>query len=187
MRLDVLEVLLRLKPKLVGARLVLEHAGHDQPGRTRWSRWPARPARSWEIDGARAVPHVPVDVQALGFGFLRVLGLTKMLGPMGSGALWARRELLEAMPPFLSGGEMIREVHLRRSDFNDIPWKFEAGTPAVGDAIGLGVAAEYLTTLGMDAVREHERARVTYALETLPGRCPTSRSTGRWTRRCAAA
>ena len=67
-----------------------------------------------------------------------------LLAPMGSGALWARRELLEAMPPFLSGGEMIREVHLRRSDFNEIPWKFEAGTPAVGDAIGLGVAAEYL-------------------------------------------
>ena len=61
---------------------------------------------------------------------------------MGSGALWARRELLEAMPPFLAGGEMIREVHLRRCDFNEIPWKFEAGTPAVGDAIGLGVAAD---------------------------------------------
>jgi cysteine desulfurase/selenocysteine lyase len=76
------------------------------------------------------------------------------------------------MPPFLSGGEMIREVHLRRSEFNEIPWKFEAGTPAVGDAIGLGVAAEYLTSIGMDAVREHERELVAYALEMLPRDVP---------------
>jgi cysteine desulfurase/selenocysteine lyase len=95
-----------------------------------------------------------------------------MLAPMGSGALWARRELLEAMPPFLSGGEMIREVHLRRSDFNDIPWKFEAGTPAVGDAIGMGVAADYLGEIGMDAVREHERDLVAYALDVLPRQVP---------------
>ena len=102
---------------------------------------------------------------------------------MGSGALWARRELLEAMPPFLAGGEMIREVHLRRSDFNEIPWKFEAGTPAVGDAIGLGVAAEYLTALGMDAVREHERELVAYALETLPREVPGHRAVrADWTR-----
>ncbi len=73
-----------------------------------------------------------------------------MLGPTGSGALWARRELLEAMPPFLAGGDMIREVHLRRSDWNDVPWKFEAGTPDIAAAIGLGVAAEYLMDLGMD-------------------------------------
>jgi len=91
---------------------------------------------------------------------------------MGSGALWARRELLEAMPPFLSGGEMIREVHLRRSDFNDIPWKFEAGTPAVGDAIGLGIAADYLSAIGMAAVREHERDLVAYGLETLRAKVP---------------
>ena len=95
------------------------------------------------VDGAQAVPHMPVDVQALGADFYAFSG-HKMLGPMGSGALWARRELLEAMPPFLAGGEMIREVHLRRSDFNDIPWKFEAGTPDVRRAIGLGVAADYL-------------------------------------------
>jgi cysteine desulfurase/selenocysteine lyase len=86
---------------------------------------------------------------------------------MGSGALWARRELLEAMPPFLAGGEMIREVHLRRSEFNAVPWKFEAGTPAVADAIGLGAAADYLMDLGMDAVREHERDLVAYALDSL--------------------
>ena len=91
---------------------------------------------------------------------------------MGSGALWARRELLEAMPPFLAGGEMIREVHLRRSEWNDIPWKFEAGTPAVGDAIGLGVAADYLRAIGMDAVRDHERELVAYALDALRSEVP---------------
>jgi cysteine desulfurase/selenocysteine lyase len=95
-----------------------------------------------------------------------------MLGPTGSGALWARRELLEAMPPFMAGGDMIREVHLRRSEWNDIPWKFEAGTPAVADAIGLGVAAGYLMGIGMDAVREHERDLVAYALEILPREVP---------------
>ena len=94
----------------------------------------------------------------------------KMLAPLGSGALWARRELLEAMPPFLAGGEMIREVHLRRSDFNDIPWKFEAGTPAVAAAIGLGVAADYLRELGMERVAAHEQELVAYALETLPAK-----------------
>jgi cysteine desulfurase/selenocysteine lyase len=90
-----------------------------------------------------------------------------MLGPLGSGALWARRELLEAMPPFLSGGEMIREVHLRRSEWNDIPWKFEAGTPDIAAAIGFGAAAEYLMRLGMDHVREHEMQLLTYALVEL--------------------
>jgi cysteine desulfurase/selenocysteine lyase len=77
------------------------------------------------------------------------------------------------MPPFLAGGEMIREVHLRRSEFNEIPWKFEAGTPAVADAVGLGVAAEYLMGLGMDRVREHEKDLVAYALEVLPRELPT--------------
>jgi cysteine desulfurase/selenocysteine lyase len=124
------------------------------------------------IDGAQAVPHVPVDVQALGCDFYAFSG-HKMLAPMGSGALWARRELLEAMPPFLAGGEMIREVHLRRSEFNEIPWKFEAGTPAVADAVGLGVAAEYLMELGMDGVREHEKDLVAYALEVLPRQVPS--------------
>jgi cysteine desulfurase/selenocysteine lyase len=123
------------------------------------------------VDGAQAVPHVPVDVQALGADFYAFSG-HKMLAPMGSGALWARRELLEAMPPFLAGGDMIREVHLRRSEFNDIPYKFEAGTPAVADAIGLGAAAEYLMDIGMDAVREHERELVAYALEVLPREVP---------------
>src|SRR4029078_4063210 len=99
-------------------------------------------------------PPSRVDAQHLGAHFYAFSG-HKMLAPMGSGALWARRDLLEAMPPFLAGGEMIREVHLRRSDWNDIPWKFEAGTPAVGGAIGAGGAAGYLGGVGRGAGRAH--------------------------------
>jgi cysteine desulfurase / selenocysteine lyase len=170
LRLDVLDVLLRLKPKLVAFTHVSNTLGTINPVREMVAM--AHEAGALVlVDGAQAVPHVPVDVQELGADFYAFSG-HKMLGPMGSGALWARRELLEAMPPFLAGGEMIREVHLRRSDFNDIPWKFEAGTPAVADAIGLGVAAEYLGELGMSAVRDHERELVAYALDVLPRSVP---------------
>ena len=170
LRLDVLEVLLRLKPKLVAFTHVSNTLGTINPVREIVEMAHAAGALVL-VDGAQAVPHLPVDVQALGADFYAFSG-HKMLAPMGSGALWARRELLEAMPPFLAGGEMIREVHLRRSDFNEIPWKFEAGTPAVGDAIGLGVAADYLIDIGMDAVRAHERELVAYALEVLPREVP---------------
>jgi cysteine desulfurase/selenocysteine lyase len=87
--------------------------------------------------------------------------------------LWARRELLEAMPPFMAGGEMIREVHLRRSEWNEVPWKFEAGTPDIAAAIGLGAAAEYLMDLGMGRVREHEMELLTYALVALQRELPS--------------
>jgi cysteine desulfurase / selenocysteine lyase len=170
LRLEVFEVLLKLHPKLVAFTHVSNTLGTINPVREMVEMAHAAGALVL-VDGAQAVPHVPVDVQELGADFYAFSG-HKMLGPMGSGALWARRELLEAMPPFLAGGEMIREVHLRRSDWNDIPWKFEAGTPAVGDAIGLGVAADYLAEIGMDAVREHERELVAYALEQLPARVP---------------
>ena len=123
------------------------------------------------IDGAQAVPHVPVDVAAIGADFYAFSG-HKMLGPTGSGALWARRELLEQMPPFMAGGDMIREVHLRRSEWNDIPWKFEAGTPDIAAGIGLGAAAEYLMALGMDRVRDHEAELLGYALPRLLTRVP---------------
>ena len=166
LRLDVLEILLKLRPKLVAFTHVSNTLGTITPVREIVELAHAAGALVL-VDGAQAVPHLPVDVEALGVDFYAFSG-HKMLGPMGSGALWARRELLEAMPPFLAGGEMIREVHLRRSSWNDIPWKFEAGTPAVADAIGLGVAADYLAELGMDAVRAHERELVVHALETLP-------------------
>ncbi len=99
------------------------------------------------IDGAQGVPHGPVDVQDIGADFYVFSG-HKALGPTGSGVLWARQELLEAMPPFMGGGEMIREVHLRHTTFNDVPWKFEAGTPDIAAAIGLGAALEYLSGAG---------------------------------------
>ncbi|MFL5750757.1 MAG: cysteine desulfurase [Chloroflexota bacterium] len=170
LRLDVYEVLLKLKPKLVAFTHVSNTLGTINPVREMVEMAHAVGALVL-IDGAQAVPHVPVDVQELGADFYAFSG-HKMLAPMGSGALWARRELLEAMPPFLAGGEMIREVHLRRSEWNDIPWKFEAGTPAVADAIGLGVAAEYLRNVGMANVREHEKELVTYALVSLSSRVP---------------
>ena len=170
LRLDVFEVLLRLKPKLVAFTHVSNTLGTINPVREMTEMAHAAGALVL-VDGAQAVPHVPVDVQDIGCDFYAFSG-HKMLAPMGSGALWARKELLEAMPPFLAGGEMIREVHLRRSEFNEVPWKFEAGTPAVADAIGLGVAADYLMDIGMDAVRDHERALVEYALDVLPREVP---------------
>ncbi|HET6964508.1 MAG TPA: cysteine desulfurase [Acidimicrobiales bacterium] len=118
------------------------------------------------VDGAQQAPHMAVDVSALGCDFFGLTG-HKMLGPTGIGALWARAELLEAMPPFMCGGEMIRDVRLDGFSTNDVPWKFEAGTPPIAEAVGLSAAVRYLEALGMDAVREHERALTAYALDAL--------------------
>jgi cysteine desulfurase/selenocysteine lyase len=165
LRLDVYDVLLRLKPKLVAFTHVSNTLGTINPVAEMTAAAHAAGALVL-VDGAQAVPHLPVDVQAIGCDFYAFSG-HKMLGPTGSGALWARRELLEAMPPFLAGGEMIREVHLRRSDWNAIPWKFEAGTPDIAAEIGLGAAAEYLMALGMVNAAEHEHRLVAYALARL--------------------
>ena len=108
------------------------------------------------VDAAQAVPHLPVDVQAWDADFVGFTG-HKMLGPSGIGGLWARAELLEAMPPFLGGGEMIREVTTTGFTTNDLPWKFEAGTPPIVEAVGLGAAVDYLEAIGLDAVRAHEK------------------------------
>ena len=170
LRLDVFEVLLRLKPKLVGFTHVSNTLGTINPVREMVEMAHAAGALVL-VDGAQAVPHLPVDVQEIGADFYVFSG-HKMLGPTGSGVLWGRRELLDAMPPFMAGGDMIREVKLRRSEFNDVPWKFEAGTPDISAAIGLGVAADYLRELGMDRVRAHERELVAYALETLRREVP---------------
>lgn len=118
------------------------------------------------VDGAQLVPHVGVDVTALDIDFLAFSG-HKMLGPTASGALYAKREHLEAMDPFLGGGEMIREVYEDRSTWNDVPQKFEAGTMNISQQVALGAAISYLEALGMDAVRAHERELVTYALPAL--------------------
>lgn len=118
------------------------------------------------VDGAQSVPHMPVDVRLLGCDFLAFSG-HKMCGPTGIGVLWGRRELLEAMPPFHGGGEMIERVELERSTYKPPPHKFEAGTPNIADAIALGVAADYLRTIGLDAIRAHEKSLVRYALAQL--------------------
>jgi len=118
------------------------------------------------VDGAQSVPHLPVDVQALDVDFLAFSG-HKMAGPMGSGVLYGKEILLDAMPPYMGGGSMIRKVTLERSTFADLPAKFEAGTPSVGDAIGLGVAVDYLQSLGMERVRAHELEMLEYAIGRL--------------------
>jgi cysteine desulfurase/selenocysteine lyase len=118
------------------------------------------------VDGAQSVPHIPVDVREIGADFLAFSG-HKMLGPTGIGALWSRKEILRAMPPFLGGGDMIKSVHLRESEWNDIPHKFEAGTPNMAHAIGFGAAIDYLNELGMTSVQAHEQAIAAYALERL--------------------
>jgi cysteine desulfurase/selenocysteine lyase len=118
------------------------------------------------VDAAQSVPHLGVKVGDLHCDFL-AFSAHKMMGPTGIGALWAPRELLEAMPPFLGGGEMIAQVFLDRATYNEIPWKFEAGTPNIADAIGWGVAIDYLDAVGMAAVRAHEIELTEYALERL--------------------
>lgn len=118
------------------------------------------------IDGAQSVPHMKVDLSTMGCDFFAFSG-HKMLGPTGVGVLWAKKELLEQMAPFHGGGDMIREVHKYETTWNDLPYKFEAGTPNIADVIGFAAAIDYLTNLGMDYVRAHEIEITKYALEQL--------------------
>ena len=118
------------------------------------------------VDAAQSVPHQPVDVQDLKADFLAFSG-HKMCGPTGIGILYGRKDLLETMPPFQGGGDMIRRVHLRSFSTNEIPYKFEAGTPAIAEAIGLGAAIGYLKKIGMEAIARHERQMISYAIERL--------------------
>ena len=118
------------------------------------------------VDGAQSVPHMAVDVQALGADFL-AFSSHKMLGPLGIGVLWGRYELLDAMDPFMGGGDMILTVSMDRSTWADVPAKFEAGTPSVADTVAFGVAIDYLSNLGMDAIRAHELELTTYAMRRL--------------------
>ena len=121
------------------------------------------------VDGSQYVPHLPTDVTDLGCDLLAFTG-HKMCGPTGIGVLWGREELLDSMPAFLGGGEMITDVRLDGWKPNVLPWKFEAGTPPIAEAVGLGAAVDYLTAMGMDAVRRHEVELTTYALSTLAER-----------------
>ena len=116
------------------------------------------------IDGAQAVPHMKVDLEELGCDFFAFSG-HKMLGPTGIGVLWVRKSVLETMSPFHGGGDMIREVHKYETTWNDLPYKFEAGTPNIADVVGFGAAIDYLTKIGMDNIREHEIELTKYAIE----------------------
>jgi cysteine desulfurase/selenocysteine lyase len=118
------------------------------------------------VDGAQSVPHMHTDVQDLGADFLAFSG-HKMCGPTGIGVLWGRRALLEAMPPFMGGGSMIKTVTLEQSTYADVPTRFEAGTPAIGEAIALGEAADYLYKMGMEKIHQYEYDLVSYAMEAL--------------------
>ena len=120
------------------------------------------------LDGSQAVVHRRVDVQTLGADFYAFTG-HKLYGPTGIGVLWAQRELLEAMPPFLGGGEMIASVSFEKSTWAEVPHKFEAGTPAILEAIGLAAAIEYVESIGYDAIAAHERALTDHALARLAG------------------
>ena len=118
------------------------------------------------VDAAQSVPHMPSDVQAMDCDFL-AFSAHKMCGPTGIGVLYGRRELLEAMPPFLGGGDMIRRVTFEGFLPNELPWKFEAGTPRIAEAIGLGAAIDYLSALGLENIHAHEQAITAYAVESL--------------------
>jgi cysteine desulfurase/selenocysteine lyase len=166
-RLDLSNVddLITERTKVVSLVLVSNTLGTLNPV-------PAIAARAHEVgalvvvDGCQAVPQMPVDVTALGADFLAFTG-HKMLGPTGIGGLWGRREVLEQLPPFLGGGEMIETVRMTGSTYAPLPYKFEAGTMPIAQAVGLGAAVDYLTGIGMDAIAAHEREITAYALERL--------------------
>jgi len=165
LRQDQFAELLQRGPKLVAFNLVSNAMGTINPAREMAAA--ARKAGATVlIDGAQSTPHQPVDVRALGCDFYAFSG-HKMLGPTGAGILYGRRELLEAMPPFMGGGDMIKTVSTERTTYHDLPWKFEAGTQAIAEVIGLGAAVDYLSGLGMEAVRAHELETTEYAYEAL--------------------
>jgi cysteine desulfurase/selenocysteine lyase len=165
LRQDQFRRLLERSPKLVAFGQVSNALGTINPAREMVAAAKAAGATVL-VDGAQGAPHQGVDVRALGCDFYAFSG-HKMLGPTGAGILYGRRELLEAMDPFMSGGDMIKAVRLEGTTYHDLPWKFEAGTQAIAEVIGLGAAVDYLTGLGMDAIRSHEREITEYAYEAL--------------------
>lgn len=157
--------LLRLEPRLVAFTHMSNVLGTINPAQE-MIELAQRSGAIVLIDGAQSVPHFPVDVQALDMDFLVFSG-HKMCGPTGVGVLYGRKDLLENMPPFLGGGDMIKKVSLRSFTPNTIPYKYEAGTPAIAEAIGLGAAIDYLKHVGLDAIADHEQVIVGYAIERL--------------------
>ena len=166
LRLDGLDEIAHAgRIKVVAANLVSNTLGTINPI-DRLTAWAHEQGAIMVVDAAQAVPHRRVDVQALGCDFL---GFTshKLCGPTGAGALYGRRDLLERMSPFEMGGEMIRKVSIEETTWNDLPYKFEAGTPAFVEAYGMGVAIDYIGEIGLEAIEEHEQALATLAIERL--------------------
>jgi cysteine desulfurase/selenocysteine lyase len=163
--LETYHVLLARKPKLVSFTHMSNVLGTINPAKE-IIRLAHDAGAITLVDGAQSVPHLKVDVQELDADFL-AFSAHKMCGPTGIGALYGKAELLESMPPFLGGGDMIKEVKLRSFRANALPHKFEAGTPAIAEAVGFGAAVDYLSSLGMDAIAAHEHEITEYALERL--------------------
>ena len=151
--------------KVVANNLVSNTLGTINPVET-LAAWAHEQGAIMVVDAAQAAPHRVVDVQALGADFVAISS-HKLCGPSGIGALWGRRELLESMSPFNLGGEMIRSVGLDKTTFNELPYKFEAGTPAIAEAVGFGAAIDYVTGIGLDAIERHEHALVEQAIAAL--------------------
>src|SRR5438270_2760601 len=165
LRMDQFRELLERHPKLVAFSHVSNALGTINPVEEMVAD-AKKAGATVLVDGAQGAPHHGVDVRALGCDFYAFSG-HKMLGPTGAGVLYGRRELLERMQPFMAGGDMIKTVSTERTVYHDLPWKFEAGTQAIGEVIGLGAAVDYLNGLGMENVREHEREITDYAYEAL--------------------
>jgi cysteine desulfurase/selenocysteine lyase len=166
LQLDALDEIARAgNVKVVANNLVSNSLGTVNPA-DKLGAWAHEQGAIFVIDAAQAAPHRPLDVQALGCDFLAISS-HKLCGPSGVGAVWGKRELLERMSPFNLGGEMIRSVKLDRTTWNELPYKFEAGTPAIAEAVGFGAAVDYLTEIGLESIEEHEHELLTYALDRL--------------------
>jgi cysteine desulfurase/selenocysteine lyase len=163
--LEIYRELLNLEPRLVAFTHMSNVLGTINPAET-IIKMAQEAGAITLVDGAQSVPHFPVDVQALGLDFL-AFSAHKMLGPTGIGVLYGRKNLLEMMPPFLGGGDMIKRVHLRSFTANEIPYKFEAGTPAIAEAVGFAAAVDYLTAVGMNRLAWYEHHLASYAMERL--------------------
>jgi cysteine desulfurase/selenocysteine lyase len=166
LELEALEELERRgRVRVVAANLISNSLGTINPVES-LAAWAHERDALLVVDASQAAPHRPVDVQALDCDFLAFTG-HKMCGPSGIGVLWGRQSILEAMSPFNLGGEMIRSVSLERTTWNELPHKFEAGTPPIAEAYGLGVAVDYLSSIGLEAIERHEHELTAYALERL--------------------
>jgi cysteine desulfurase/selenocysteine lyase len=166
LQLDALDAIARAGAvKVVATNLVSNSLGTINPAE-RLAAWAHEHGAIMVVDAAQAAPHRHVDVQALDCDFL-AFSSHKLCGPSGVGALWGRSELLERMPPFNTGGHMIRQVRIEETTWGQLPYKFEAGTQPIAEAVGFGAALDYVSEIGLDAIEQHEHELAAYALERL--------------------